>query len=119
MRPSGGQFFPFLVSDSSKFVQDHHSIFDVPEEMPPVFGANGNEISAALAVIVSPQPNGAAVMNFRVEFHGFCAFPVKSWETHFQVRRTATRFSIRAILRFFCEKPTYMLVRARFFRIFI
>ena len=65
---------PFLGNDFAGMVQPHLPIHDIAEQAFPVLCANGQEIGPRLGIIISPQPDGAAVVCFRVVRpmgHGF------------------------------------------------
>nr|VFJ53215.1 MAG: hypothetical protein BECKDK2373B_GA0170837_104125 [Candidatus Kentron sp. DK] len=66
---------PFLGNDFAGMVQPHLPVQDFPEQAFPVLCANGQEIRPRLGIIISLQPDGAAVMCFRVVRpmgHGLC-----------------------------------------------
>ena len=49
----------------------HFPFYYLSKETFPILAANGHEIRSGLGVIVIAQANGAAMANFRVEFHCF------------------------------------------------
>ena len=60
---SPGQPLPCLVNSPSEGVQVHFLAHDIPENTPPVPGADGYEICAGLRVVVPWEADRAAASN--------------------------------------------------------
>jgi hypothetical protein len=54
-------FFPFLLDNFPKGIQNDFSFGNFAEQTLPKVGANGHEISPGLSIVIFLQPNGAAI----------------------------------------------------------
>ena len=66
---------PFLPHNVPQGVQHHLPIHDLPKQMCPVMGTDGDEIGARLGVIIPFQPDGTAPMSIGIVPIGHICVP--------------------------------------------
>ncbi len=106
-----GQVVPCEMHHFPQFIQHHPTIHHLAKQTFPVLRANGDEIRPRLCVIVPLQPDGTAVVFFRVVGHGCrgfrCTDGKRAWRlpVRGEITCSAPEFGIFRHAKYMCMVP--------------